>query len=240
MRRRIHVLLFSTFLFFFGQSGIAIAEESAIAVEESAAAAESAEVVKKNFVEGEHYKVLEIPVKVADASKVEVVESFSYMCVHCFNFDPYVEVWKQQQSADVDFKRLPASFNSDWERMAHAYYTAETLGVTDQVHTSLFEGLHVNSIDLRKPEALQALFEEIAGVSADDFTAAYNSFSVQGRVRQSNAKTRAYRVTGVPSMIVNGKYLVDGSTAGGNIAMLQVVDFLIDLERQSIEAPAAD
>ena len=52
-------------------------------------------------------------------------------------------------------------------------------------------------------------------------------------MRQSKAKTRAFQVTGVPTMIVNGKYLVDGTMAGGNVAMLQVVDFLIDLERQA-------
>ena len=186
-----------------------------------------------SFTAGTHYKVLEIPVSVDDPSKVEVVESFSYMCVHCFNFDPYIEVWKQSAAADVDFKRLPASFNSDWEFLAHAFYTAETLGVTEQVHTPIFEGLHVNRQDLRRPENLAVLFKEVAGVSEEDFQAAYNSFSVQGRVRQSKAKTRAYRVTGVPTMIVNGKYLVDGTMAGGNVAMLQVVDFLIDLERQN-------
>ena len=194
--------------------------------------AESADTAPAiEFEAGTHYTVLEIPVKVDNPDKVEVVESFSYMCVHCFNFDPYIEVWKQQQAEDVDFKRVPASFSNDWQLLAHAYYTAEVLGVTDAVHTHIFEGLHNKRQDLRRPENLSLLFQDVAGVSEEDFQAAYNSFSVQGRVRQSIAKTRAYQVRGVPTMIVNGKYLVDGTQAGGNVAMLQVVDFLIDLER---------
>ncbi|MEM7101048.1 MAG: thiol:disulfide interchange protein DsbA/DsbL [Pseudomonadota bacterium] len=213
--------ILAVFLVFVGFTNFALAESA----EESA---------PKNFVAGQHYKVLDVPVKTPDPSKVEVVESFSYMCVHCFNFDPYVEAWKRMQEGDVDFKRMPASFNPDWELMAHAFYTAETLGITAQVHEHIFDGLHNKRQDLRKPENLRVLFSEIAGVSEEDFAAAYNSFSVQGRVRQSNAKTRAYRVTGVPTMIVNGKYLVDGTSAGGNIAMLHVVDFLIDLERQGL------
>ena len=190
------------------------------------------------FVEGEHYKALEIPVSTGNADKIEVSEVFSYMCVHCFNFDPFVESWHSRQTEDVDFMRVPASFNGDWELMAQAYYTAITLGVLDSVHMPIFEGLHNEGQDLRKSENLAALFEEKAGISEADFAAAYNSFSVRGRVQQSKAKAMAYRITGVPTMVVNGKYVVDGRMAGGNAKMLEVVDFLVAKERAAATAAA--
>ncbi len=193
-----------------------------------------------NFVEGTHYKRLEIDVETADPDKVEVVEVFSYMCVHCFNFDPYVEAWKGIQEEDVAFRRVPASFSADWELLAQAFYTAQTLGVTDQVHTPIFEGLHNKGKDLRKSAGLAQVFEDAADVSEEDFNTAYNSFSVRSRVQQAKALTRAYKVTGVPTLVVNGKYVVDGRMAGGNVAMLQVVDFLVAQERAAAVTEGAE
>ncbi len=191
------------------------------------------------FVEGEHYKQLPIPVDTANPGRIEVAEVFSYMCVHCFNFDPYIEAWHGNQTDDVAFVRVPASFSADWELLAQAYYSAETLGVTDQVHVPIFEGLHQKGTDLRKTDELSTLFQELAEVSDEDFRAAYNSFSVRSRVQQAKALTRAFQVTGVPTLVVNGKYVVDGRMAGGNVAMLQVVDFLVARERAALGADGA-
>ena len=186
-----------------------------------------------SFEAGTHYKVLEIPVTPSQAEQVEVVEVFSYMCVHCFNFDPYVEHWAEEQGGDVNFYRLPAVFNQDWELMAQAFFTAETLGVTDKVHSYIFDELHNKNRDMRQPDNLAQLFEEQAEVAEDDFKTAYNSFSVRSRVQQSKAKARAFKISGVPTMVVAGKYVVDGRMAGGNAAMLQVVDYLVNLEREA-------
>jgi len=185
------------------------------------------------FVEGTHYERLPVSVDTPDDGRVEVVEVFSYACVHCFNFDPYVESWRAKQSEDVDFKRIPAIFSADWELLAQAFYTAETLGVADAVHMPMFEGIHVKQQDLRQVPLLHELFGATAQVTEEDFDTAYNSFSVRSRVQQAKAKGRAYRITGVPTLIVAGKYRVDGRLAGSNTAMLEVVDHLVALERDS-------
>jgi len=184
------------------------------------------------FVEGTHYEVLPVSVETRDSSKVEVVEVFSYACIHCFNFDPLVESWRARQTDDVAFHRVPAVFNDDWAMLAQAFYTAETLGVGPAVHMPLFEGIHVKNQDLRQAALLRELFDEEADVSAEDFDTVYDSFSVRSRVQQAKATGRAYRITGVPSVIVNGKYRIDGRMAGSNTNMLAVVDYLIGLEQQ--------
>jgi len=187
----------------------------------------AAETLVTAFVEGEHYERLPIAVETNSGDDVEVVEVFSYACVHCFNFDPVIEAWVSNRAeAPMAFTRLPAIFSQDWELMAQAYYTAETLGVLDQVHMPIFEGIHVRREDLRRQDLLAELFATHADVSADDFSTAYNSFSVRSRVQQAKARGRAYRVTGVPMLIVAGKYKIDGRMAGSNTKMLEIFDYV--------------
>ena len=183
------------------------------------------------FTAGTHYEVLPIPVKTADETRIEVVEMFSYACVHCFSFDPSLEGWRAAAAADVEFRRMPAVFNKDWELLAQAYFTAEVLGVVEKVHTPIFNAIHMEGSDLRDARLLAQLFEKHAAIPADQFNDTYNSFSVRSRVQQAVGKGKAYRLTGVPTLIVNGKYRVDGQMAGNNTRMLEVVDFLIAKER---------
>ena len=183
------------------------------------------------FEAGVHYQPLPVPVQTSNNDAIEVVEVFSYACVHCYNFDPLLTTWVTQQGNAVEFRRTPAIFNPTWEQLAQAYYTAEALEVTDQVHGALFEAIHVTGQDVRDPEVLAELFNERAGVDPVEFAKVFSSFGVRSKVQQASARGRAYRVTGVPSLIVNGKYRVDGRMAGGSENMLLVVDFLIEKER---------
>jgi len=192
-------------------------------------------VSAEDFVEGVHYEKLPIEVDTKNDQQIEVVEVFSYACIHCFNFDPMIDAWHERQSADeVTFSRMPAIFSSDWELLAQAYYAAETLNVNDAVHTPMFEGIHVKNQDLRRVPLLVDLFNDAAEVSEEDFKTAYNSFSVRSRVQQAKARGRAYRITGVPSIVVNGKYRIDGKMAGSNTKMLEVVDYLVTLEQNTL------
>lgn len=192
----------------------------------------AAEAQTKEFIEGQHYSVIETPVATAapNASSVEVVEVFSYMCIHCYTFDPLLSDWHKAQNDDVNFQRLPAVFSPAWELLAQAYYTAESLGVVEAMHEPLFKAVHVDRLDLRDEDLMAGLFQRHAGIETDTFKKVYKAFSVRSRVMQSRGKSRSYGITGVPTMIVNGKYRVDGQSAGGNIEMLKVVDFLVAKE----------
>ena len=191
-------------------------------------------IAEDTYVEGTHYEVIDIPVETGLEAelprKVEVVEVFSYMCVHCYSFDPLVNRWEQGKSAQAVFNRLPAVFSSDWALMAQAFYTAEILGVAEQMHEPLFAAIHTQPKNLRDEDILAALFEDNASVSKEEFSKSYNSFFVRSRVMQAKAKSRAYGITGVPTMVVNGKYRVDARMAGSNQGMLGVVDFLVQKE----------
>ena len=192
------------------------------------------------FEEGTHYQRLNVPVQTSDDSRVEVVEAFSYACVHCKTFDPAVESWKHEQGAGVNFQRLPAIFNQTWAIFAQAYYTAEVLGVTEQVHTPIFKAIHEQGKDLRDPAAMAILFESFAGVPKADFEQVYASFGVRSKMQQAQAHGRAYGLTGTPSMIVDGTFRTDGQMAGSNAMMLEVVDYLVAKQaaERGIDLPA--
>jgi len=195
---------------------------------------QSVGVAEDTYVEGTHYEVIDIPVETGLEAerprKVEVVEVFSYMCVHCYSFDPMLNRWEQGKSAQAVLNRMPAVFSSDWALMAQAFYTAETLGVAEQMHEPLFAAIHKQPKNVRDEDIMAALFEDNANVSKEEFSESYNSFFVRCRVMQAEAKSRAYGITGVPMMIVNGKYRVGARSAGSNQGMLDVVDFLVQKE----------
>lgn len=184
-------------------------------------------VSEERYVKGEHYETIPIGVETNSGELVEVVEIFSYGCVHCYNFDPFVEVWDQERDSKVKFERLPAVFTPE---LAKAYYAAEILGVLEEVHTPIFNAIHIERIDVRRKEELSRLFKQYGGVPNEDFLSVYDSFAVQSRVQQAQARVAAYRVSGIPTMIVGGKYRVDGRMAGSNNNMLNIVDYLTDLE----------
>lgn len=185
------------------------------------------------YREGEHYERLPIPVETRDPNRVEVVEVFSYGCIHCKNFQPAVHAWRQNLPEYVDFQRMPAVFNETWEALAQLYYTIEALGVTDRVHAAIFEAIHDRGVNLAQPELMAELVQREAGIEPEKFHNVYRSFSVRSRVQQASARGRAYRLTGTPTMIVDGTYRVDGRMAGGNAETLNVVDYLVEQQHRA-------
>lgn len=182
------------------------------------------------YEEGTHYVELTIPIKVRDSGKIEVTEYFSYGCPHCYQFEPLLSNWEKNLSPDVVFNRTPAIWNQDYRVYAQTYYTAEALKITNRLHTALFDAIQNQRRPLNDPKDMAIFFSEF-GVDPIDFAKVYQSFGIRARLQQAEARGRAYRSSGVPAIIVNGKYRVEGKMAGGNAEMLKVVNFLINKER---------
>jgi len=184
-----------------------------------------------SYQEGEHYQRLPIPVDTRNPDQVEVVEVFSYGCIHCKNFQPTVDAWLEDAPEHVDFYRMPATFSQPWEVLAQLFYTAEALDVTAQVHEPIFTAIHERGVNLTETDLMAELFEREAGVAPEDFRKVFSSFSVRSRVQQAHARGLAYRLSGTPTLIVDGMYRVDGRMAGGNAEMFEVVDYLVAQRR---------
>lgn len=190
-----------------------------------------------NFQEGTHYEALTVPLRTRYPDKIEVTEYFSYGCPHCYQFDPIIEGWKAKLPNDVVFNRTPAIWNPDYQVYAQTYYTAEALKVLEKIHEPLFQAIHVERKLLNDPKSMAYFFNRF-GIDPLDFANVYKSFGVRASVQQAEARGRAYRATGVPTIIVNGKYRIEGKHAGGNTNMLVIAEYLIEEERQAMKNPS--
>jgi len=183
--------------------------------------------------EGIEYRLVSPAQPTITKNKVEVVELFWFGCPHCYHFEPDLKKWLANKPENVVFVQIPAVFNAGWALHARAYYTAKSLGLYDNgkhdFHDAFFEELHKHKKRLNTKKSLQAFFARF-GVSAEDFNNTFDSFAVNTKVKRAAILSKRYQLDGVPSLIVNGKYRVDGPMAGGRQGMLKVTDHLIKKE----------
>jgi thiol:disulfide interchange protein DsbA len=183
-----------------------------------------------SYVEGKDYDLITPAVRTANPDKIEVVEFFWYGCGHCYTFEPMVGAWKKTLPEDVEFRGSPAMWNPLMQIHARAFYTAEALGVLDTMSPVIFQAINVDNERLSSEAELKELFVA-NGVDAEAFSKAFTSFGVNSQVKQADARARAAKITGTPSMMVNGKYHISARTAGSQGDMLKVADFLVAKER---------
>lgn len=187
------------------------------------------------LAEDARYTTLDTPVDThAPAGKIVVQEIFWYGCPHCYHFEPELEKWAAKQSKDVVVESIPATMNGASMRHATIYYAAKELGILDKVHMAVFESVQ-NGKMLLKDDDVAALFAEKAGVSKEDTVKALKSFGVKSQVNSAHAMMLAYRLMGVPAMVVNGQYVISPDQAGSLENMLHVADQLIG-EQQTKKA----
>ncbi len=186
------------------------------------------------YIEGTHYVALDTLVRTVDPNKVEVVEIFWYGCTHCYSFEPLIENWEANAAEDVVFVRSPGMWNAMMQTHAQLYYTSVELGVFEETHSDIFDEILLRANYLQSEAAAKDYFES-KGVSGDEFDAAWNSFTVTSSVNRANINMRNYGVRSTPNLIVNGKYrIVTNQAVPTQTDMLEVVDFLVEMERNNM------
>jgi thiol:disulfide interchange protein DsbA len=189
----------------------------------------SATIFASNYVDGKHYVTLDKPVRTATGDKIEVKELFWYYCPHCFNVEPVLNAWVKKLPENVTFVRQPAVFSPRWAKGAVFYYVLEQLGEVERLHGRLFDAIHLHNIAfVEQEDFIDWLVDQ--GIDEDKANRAFKSFSVNVKVNRSKLNTVQYHTSGVPSLIVNGKYWTDSKHAGSNLKMLKVIDYLIQKE----------
>ncbi|WP_413793444.1 MULTISPECIES: thiol:disulfide interchange protein DsbA/DsbL [unclassified Pseudomonas] len=183
------------------------------------------------------YVELTNPVAVAAPGKIEVVELFWYGCPHCYAFEPVINPWVEKLPSDVNFVRIPAMFGGPWDAHGQMFLTLEAMGVEHQVHAAVFNAIQKEGKKLVKKEEM-ADFLATQGVDKDKFLATFDSFAIQGQIKKARELAKKYEITGVPTMVVNGKYRFDIGSAGGANEALQLADKLIAKERAATKAVA--
>ena len=201
------------------------------------------------WVEGKNYFRVEPqqPTSVP-TGKIEVMEVFSYACPVCYRFLPYADQIAKNLPPDAQMVYLPVSFNpaEDFPAFQRAFYAAQALGVESKTHGAMFKAIHAPGGELATYDAATgrmknplpdindiAKFYARYGVKPDVFVATANSFAVNMKMKRADAEVQALGVTGTPTMVVDGKWRYDMSSAGGPQQMVELTNYLINLERQA-------
>lgn len=187
---------------------------------------------------GVNYKPL-VPAQPTSAppGKVEVVEVFWYGCGHCYALEPFLQSWDKNNAAYIEYVKLPVIWGPVHKAHARLFYTLQALGRERDLTPRVFDEIHQRgnmlvANDEAKTRALQLAFAKANGIAEQDFLREYNGFSVNTRLQQAERLTRAYRVEGVPLVVVNGKYVTDVGSAGGQSELLKLIDDLAAFEQR--------
>ena len=189
---------------------------------QSAAAAAAA----PKFVAGQHYQEIKPiqPTSVAPG-KVEVLEIFMFGCPGCFALEPHLQQWLRSKPDYVELVRVPAVWNAIAEMHARAYYTAQELGKTDLVEGPFFDAYHVQGNHLDSDAKLAEFFGRY-GVDAATFQKTFYSPAVEAKLKQSNELVQRYKIQRTPTIVVNGKYVTNGTMAGTYDTWFAIIDEL--------------
>ncbi|WP_019612261.1 thiol:disulfide interchange protein DsbA/DsbL [Thioalkalivibrio sp. AKL7] len=183
------------------------------------------------YREGQHYRAIQPPLDTGlEDGKIQVVEIFWYGCPHCYEFEPKVQAWKPGLADDVQFEYLPAPMNDVWALHARVHYTAEKLGVLDEVHQAFYDAIHDQGRQLRSESAILRFINQ-RGLDADEFRETMRSDAIRQRIVEATEAVQDYAVSGVPTLVINGEASVSASMAGGHDEMLEVADYLIERAR---------
>ena len=178
-----------------------------------------------DYVAGKDYRVLDNPETIS-GDAIIVREFFWYGCPHCNVLDPHMEKWAKTKDKDVVFFRTPAALNPVWEANARGFYSAQLLGFEDKTHAALFDAIHKDGKKLFDQSSLSKWYAS-KGVNEKKFNSLYNSFAVGTKIGRSQAGAKRYQLSGVPAVVVQGKYVVTGEDA----KVPKVFEYLVDKAR---------
>ena len=210
----IHILkLFSIFLLIFSANQLVLAQ-TPIKVEE-----------------GFDYRVLPLTQPIDAKGKVEVIEFFWYGCPHCYEFEPELKGWIKRQNKDVVFKKVPIAFREELMPHSQLFYALEALGKGDTLNDKVMFAMHRENKRLLNENEI-ADWVAAQGVDRNAFLAAYRSFAVLSKARAANQLGNAYRIDGVPTVAVQGKYITSPSIAGSRAKAVNIMDLLVNKVRK--------
>lgn len=189
-------------------------------------------VTQGEYLAGEHYRVIDDPPRRRAGEPILVQEFFSYGCVHCRNFDPLLDDWREDMPEGADFARSPAAFSPIWQLLAQTYYALDSLDALEANHLRLFRAIHDNGRQFLSADMI-ADYIDGNGASKEEFLRAFDSPEVRRHMREAEARQTRFVITSVPTLVVGDKYVVNMDV--GRKASLDVVDHLIALELEGEE-----
>lgn len=147
----------------------------------------------------------------AVGKKVEVVEFFAYHCPACNALEPALNAWVKKQGDNIVMRRVPLPFQGPADPEARLFLTLDAMGKLEEYHQRVFRAVHVERKRLSKDDDIIA-WAAANGLDKAKFMEAWNSFGVQTKLRRLSQTAESYKVSGTPTIVVDGKYVTSPST----------------------------
>jgi len=180
---------------------------------------------------GRDYIRLDPPRPVASGDRTEVIEFFYYGCPVCYELEPGLSRWYFNGPGSVALRRVPALSSDNWDNFAKLFYTLEAMGQLARLHWPVYDNFHFNGIKLNE-EAAMAGWVAHNGLDKQKFIDTYRSPEIQAKLVAAREMTRKYEIKGVPSIVIDGKFVTSARMTGGTRELMQVVEQLVELARK--------
>lgn len=180
---------------------------------------------------GQDYVRLDPPQAVTSGEKIEVIEFFYYGCAVCYELEPKLSRWSFNAPGSVTLRRVPALSSDNWDNFAKLFYTLEAMGQVSRLHWPVYDNFHFNGVKLNE-EQVMATWVSHNGLDKQKFIDTYRSPDIQAKLDRAREMTKNYEIRGVPSIVVDGKFVTSARMTGGTSELMQMVDQLVDLARK--------
>jgi len=181
--------------------------------------------------DADYREIPQQPVETGD--KIEVIDFFFYGCQYCNELLPRLERWRRSKPADVELRHIPVVRHDSWVPLAKTYFTLEAMGEVERLHSAVFHGYHVEDLYMSQEKVISEWAAK-HGLDPDKFMAIYRSDETRRKVDRARKQTMDYDIQGTPSLVVDGRYLTDGSSA----KTIDILDRMIRIARQQREKKA--
>ena len=175
--------------------------------------------------EGFDYRILPVAQPLETKGKVEVIEFFWYGCPHCYDFEPELNAWLKRQPKDVTFRKVPVAFRDDFMPHSQLFYALESMGKGEAMNEKVMYAMHKENRRLMTENEI-ADWVASQGIDRNTFLASYRSFAVISKARAARQMADAYRIDGVPTIVMQGRYVTSPSIAGTKAKAIAVMDHL--------------
>jgi thiol:disulfide interchange protein DsbA len=177
------------------------------------------------------YVRLDPPRPVASGDKIEVIEFFYYGCPVCYELEPALARWYFNLPGTVALRRVPAVSSDNWDHFAKLFYSLEAVGQLGRLHWPVYDQFHFDGIKLNE-EAGMLNWVSKNGIDKEKFSSAYRSPAVQEKLVAARQMIRTYDIKGVPSIVVDGKFVTSASMTGGTRELMRVLAQLVELAQK--------
>ena len=177
-------------------------------------------------VPGRDFQELSPPRPVSTGERIEVIEFFYYGCPVCYEAQPHIARWLMRTGPGVALLRVPAVFTESSESFARTFYALGAMNHIARLHWPVYDNHHFDGRALHEEKNVAAWVAS-NGVDGPRFSELWRSDEVKAQVAAAKGALATYDIKGVPSFVIDGRYVTSARMAGGVKEVMQVVEHLV-------------